>query len=651
MSAIVLEQTASHLTRQVRRWDRRSRVARSLVWVPRGLIAALVVGVLIALISRLRPWLLPEQIAVLTGGVALVLGLVVSGLIWLWPKPLARAARYFDRRFDLKERVSTALELSSGVIPVPEPLVEYQLTDAVGAVQDVDVAARLPVRVRYLELLVMVLLAVLVAYLLLSDNPQVNTLLAERELQSTINEQAAEIEETIEAIEQNDALTEEEKEALTAPLEEALEILQQPDISQQEAVAAMAEAGQKLREMTDGMLDGDEQAYELAADSLSGSPSASDLAQALKKPDLGAAAAAAEELANELAEETMSEEERQALANQLEQAADALEASNPALAEKLREAAQALRDGNMEAAQEALREAGEMLRQQEQQLQNSPLSQSAQSAMQQMNQGQQQIAQTGQQQQQQTGQQATNPQGGQQQQQAGQQQTGQQSQSQNPAGQQQGQSGQEQQSQQGQPQSGQQSQSQQQGAASQQSGMSEAQQAGAAQPGEGQSDSPGSNAGESGDESPGEGGSSQQTGPANPGGDQGANAPSAGEGEGGAGTNNTAGVEAELEGSISTDNSPGTTEGGPEEYTAQNPSSTIGGQSSANVDVGGQTNSADGSPIQEGEFTENPTGESSQSYTNVYGNYQDAVSDALESGRIPLDQRDVIHDYFSSLEP
>jgi len=26
------------------------------------------------------------------------------------------------------------------------------------------------------------------------------------------------------------------------------------------------------------------------------------------------------------------------------------------------------------------------------------------------------------------------------------------------------------------------------------------------------------------------------------------------------------------------------------------------------------------------------------------------VSNALESGRIPLDQRDVIHDYFSSLQ-
>ena len=54
--------------------------------------------------------------------------------------------------------------------------------------------------------------------------------------------------------------------------------------------------------------------------------------------------------------------------------------------------------------------------------------------------------------------------------------------------------------------------------------------------------------------------------------------------------------------------------------------------------------------VQEGEFGPNPAGESTLSYTGVFGSYQGIVSDALESGRIPLDQRDVIHDYFSSLD-
>ena len=54
--------------------------------------------------------------------------------------------------------------------------------------------------------------------------------------------------------------------------------------------------------------------------------------------------------------------------------------------------------------------------------------------------------------------------------------------------------------------------------------------------------------------------------------------------------------------------------------------------------------------LREGELGPNPAGESTLTYSGVFDNFGDIISDALESGRIPLDQRDVIHDYFSSLE-
>ena len=56
------------LTGMVRRWDRRLRLRQTLLWLPRSLLPGLVIGLLLAVLSRMRPWLLPKQIALVTGG-------------------------------------------------------------------------------------------------------------------------------------------------------------------------------------------------------------------------------------------------------------------------------------------------------------------------------------------------------------------------------------------------------------------------------------------------------------------------------------------------------------------------------------------------------------------------------------------------------
>jgi len=664
VNAVLLEQTTSHLTRQVRRWDRRLRAVESLVWVPRGLILGLIAGVVVALIARMRPWLLPEQVA---GIAAVAVALGVAGAlaaVWVWPRSTAKVARHFDRRFALRERISTALELAAGVIPYPDHLAEWQLSDATRAAQSVDVSAVLPARVRWREIALVVLLGALLAYLLLADNPQADELRAERAVQQAIANQAAQVEEMIETIRENPELSAEEQAALTAPLGEALDILQQPDITQQEAVAALAEAQQSLRELGDGMMADQAAAYQEAASALAGSDRTSDLARALNRPDLGQSADALDALADDLGESDLSAEEREDLANRLDEAADALEQNNPALAERLRQAADALRRGDTEAAQQALREAAETLREQQRQLEQSEMAQSAQSASQQMREGQQELAQAGQDVTEQpagdTGESAQQPQ-----QQAGQQ-------GQQEAGQPQGAEGQPQQAgqspsgEEGQEQAGQSGaeEGQQPGAGQQagQTGQGEPSEQGAegAQMSQGASEGgeqPGGEAGASGDVQAG--GADQQAGQPSEGdvaveGEvQGqVDAPGAGEGAGGAGADVTSGeVDPQIEGEISTDNSPGGADGAIEAYEGVYDPSTIGGAVGETLDVGGQTDDSGGEPVQEGEFGPNPAGESSLSYSSVYGNYQGIVSDALDSGRIPLDQRDVIHDYFSSLEP
>ena len=58
-----------------------------------------------------------------------------------------------------------------------------------------------------------------------------------------------------------------------------------------------------------------------------------------------------------------------------------------------------------------------------------------------------------------------------------------------------------------------------------------------------------------------------------------------------------------------------------------------------------------GMPLQEGEFTENPTGQASVPYNEVFGDYADAANRALESDYVPLGLRDLVRDYFTGLEP
>jgi hypothetical protein len=670
MNAIMLEQTAVHLTRRVRRWDLRLRLVTSLLWGPRGLLTGLLVGVTAAVVSRMRPWLLPEQIALITGIVAAAGLLGVLGTVWLWPRSVTRGARYFDRRFGLKERVSTALELSGGVIPVPETLAEYQLSDAVSAADRVNVSSRLPVRVRVWEIVGIIALGAALAYMLLADNPQVEALRTRRDMQQTISAQVAQLDQAIEQINQNSALSQEQKATLTQPLTEARDILQQPNVSQQEAVAAMAEANQALENMSGGMSPEQQAAYQQAASQLRGSDLTSDLAQALKRPDLGAASQAANALADKLNDPNLSEAARQDLANRLEQAAEKLQQTNPDVAQKLREAAQALRKGDTQAARQALKEASGLLKQQQEQLQNSPMVKAAQSAQQQVNQSQQKLAQAGQgrprdqvstaQQEQQQGQ------SGQQSQQGQQAQSGQQSQGAPGEQSSQGQEGQlaQQQAEMGQTgdmQIGQGSQQSSKGQAQSQSQSQMQSQAEGAAQSQGQAvpgQSPSTNPGE-GESQVGVAGSAQEQGQVAISGSQGQptgqgqsaigqGASGAGEGQGGAGVDTTSGVSGESQqGEISTDNSPAP--GSLQQYNPAYAPSTIGGQSQQSVNVGGDANVPGDVPVLEGDFGPNPQGESNLSYTGVSGNYQNIVSDALESGRIPLDQRDVIHDYFSSL--
>ncbi len=617
MNAILAEQLTVTLSRRVRHWDRRLRLANTITWVPRGVLLGLAVGVTLAIVARLRPWLLPEEVLRLTIALTGTVTVLILLVIWGWPRSVTHSARYFDQRFDLKERVSTALELLAGRIPASPLLAERQLADTAQATARVRVAAHLPLRVRWREVLAVLLLAGALAWLL-TNNPQADRLRARRELDAAIAAQAAALEEAIQAVEENTQLSPAEQMALTEPLREALDILSQPGISREEAVAALAEASQALGDLTNGLLPEDAVPYEQAARELAKSEMTGRVASALRQPDLSEAADAVQGLSRDLAQSSLSQAQRQDLARQFEGAADALEAQNPALAQNLRDVAEALRRGDMAAAQQALNETAQVLRAQQEQLEQSALAETARAAQQQAATGQREIAQAGHEE--------------------------------SAAG-----ASEE-------PSSAASSVAEEQGAAGQgqtQSGSGQAQTGAEAQSaaggedasatGAGEGESVGGPAEEAGETGAGAGaGESSAAAGQSTGAEQseGEAALGAGSGEGGAGVDTTTG--AQIEGG--TGQVPfSAPEGEFHDYTPQHAPTTLGGESDQLLDVGGAVPEGQGLPLQEGELAPNPAGEAALTYTGALRAFRAVVSQALESGRIPLDQRDVIHDYFSSL--
>ena len=583
------------LERAVRSWDRRWRTYETLRWLPRSLVPELGAGIVIAVVSRLRPWLLPEQILQATAAL-LALGLIVMlGVIWLRPRPLLQAARRYDLLFGLDERVSTALELLSGRIQADERIAALQLADTRRRVQAVRAGDAIRFRLPWRDWLLVLALLVAFGLLVWLPNPQVEALAGRSAERAAIEDAAETLREAAEQVATDPNLQDAERQALLQALDTSIKTLEQPDISPEEAFAALSDARAALRQQADlfnQRLNASAAAMQSAAEALGElSP---EIQQAFQEAQ--DAAEALQQLMNDLAQAMggMSEAQRQQLAEAMRQAASAMQNANPQAAGQMQQAADALQSGQTADAQSAMQQAADALQegqqaQQAQQQTSERLDQAAQQAQQ----AAQNVAQAGQQQGQQT---------------------------------QPGQSGQK-------GEQGQQGQQAQSGQSGDQAGD---------QAGQGQSDSAQT------------GGESQQTTGSQSGGE--------GDSQGEAGQSEAGGLGA------------GDGEGGPGQDAAGGPSSRqIAGQRN-NPDgegesafapvfaprrIGGEPGSeqmalepdSSSAPVVEGEFAQNPAGESVVPYNEVFADYANAASRALESDYIPLGLRDVVRDYFTSLEP
>jgi len=622
--------TTTVLTDSIRRWERRLRLTQTIRRLPLALLIGTLAAIALALASRLRPLLDQQALIGASLGLLSVSAAALLALIWLPRRTLVQSARRFDLLFSLDERISTAVELLTGRIHAPDALVSAQVADARSAARSARVSAHLPVRHDARAWLALTAALIALVVLIALPNPQAQILAQDAAVQAAIDEARDALQDITETVAADTGLTDEERADLLQILDANRSVLQQPNVTPQEAFAAVSEVRSALQETSDLInqrLMETAQALQTASSALSGGlPGESEAAGGSLEQALEALREQAEQAARDQAA-------RDAMIQRLEMAADALEAVNPAAAQALSDAADALRSGDPFAAQEALDRAREALQQQQsdqgqRQGTRGSLDQAAQQAQnaaqalsetstRQSGEASSAQAQAGAEGQQRTEGDAQQPPA------EGSGQPGQEGAQQQDTAQQGGTQGQQ----------GAEGQQSQQGAASSPGDQSAQQQAGGGQGQQAQS---------------AQGGQSQEDGQQAGGLNAGMVGSALSQAGDMAGTDgqDSAAIQ-QQSGTVSSENNPDGQ--GEREFEPVFAPRRIGNAPSAeSLFLEPDVSDA---PIIEGDFVQNAAGQSVVPYDQVFSQYQRAANSALNTGRVPLALRDIIRNYFSSLEP
>jgi hypothetical protein len=324
----------------------------------RGAAGALGLGLAASLIGIQRQLLLPESYLRLQAFLFTIGASVAALLGLLWPRSLHQSARLFDRRFGLRERISTAVELAAAGWPGAGEMALWQLNDTLRVCQHVNFRAgqRLRVSARDLALAALMILVALAP--LKYGREAFDTAVRQAAFKRNVAAETAHIEALQQQIEGAVRLEPERRSDLLQPLQN-LETQLARASSVEQALAALAggenelssladssqiEAGARLREAGERLAQGPDQ--ELA-----------EFGRQLLRGDFQAAAEALDQM--EL--RTATRDEALAQAGELETAAETVESANPQLAESLRSAASALRQGDPARAEASLAEGARSL--------------------------------------------------------------------------------------------------------------------------------------------------------------------------------------------------------------------------------------------------------------------------------------------------
>jgi hypothetical protein len=375
------------LSHTLNHWIRRLRLQRAITWSLRGMAIGLGIALMAGVAGLSRLALLRGEFLVLTILSTVCTALTGFVIAYLWPVQPLQAARYFDRVFHLGERVSTALELqSNGQVG---SLAGRQLEDALRVSQRIRPGQYLPFRIRQMDFMYVLVGLSLIATLWLRGEGWFKAAAQARAVQVAVEQQVVAIEELIEEIEANQVLSDDQQEQLMAPLEQALNALQE-NPTLEGSVSILTSSAEKLEGLSNEQVEGMSEALQQAGSELASQPG-SPMQSAGENLAQGNNQAAASEMAN-LNVSEMSDAEKQQLADQANTLGDAVSSTNPQLANELQKAEDALQNGDDAAAQQALNNAAQMMVQAGQEV---TFSQTANQASQQMQQGANQVLASG----------------------------------------------------------------------------------------------------------------------------------------------------------------------------------------------------------------------------------------------------------------
>lgn len=318
-------------------WRRRLYIQQILRWTEYGLIISIICACFLLLISRIIPWS-----TVLYWAIGSAIGILLCALgAALWYRPsLMRSSHYIDSQLSLHDRISTALELRHDSTPISL----MQRRDALRQLRKYAPSATISFWPGRARLLTFGIATIVLAMLILIPNPM-NTLLQQQAaLQARLNKQIAAIKQTRLSIDNQAAISPQERALIDKILRDALARLQQSS-SQEQAQQSLAQAQSELNQLRDPQASQKAQARANASSSLQNSSNAnlSNTGKALASGDSKALNSSLQNFASQIA--TMTPAQRAQLAQQIERAANQAQ-NNPQLSSALHQLAKAVADGN-----------------------------------------------------------------------------------------------------------------------------------------------------------------------------------------------------------------------------------------------------------------------------------------------------------------
>ncbi len=318
-------------------WRKRLWIQQILRWTEYGIIFSMICVCFLLFISRFIPLSIASYWAIgITIGILLC---AIGAALWYRPS-FARSAHYTDTHLALHDRISTAWELRDDSAPISV----LQRRDALRQLRKHAPTVTISLWPGRVRLLTFAIATIALAVLILIPNPM-NTLLQQQAaLQARLNRQIASINQTRSVIDNQTAISPQERTLIDKILRDALARLQQSS-SQEQAQQSLAQAQSQLSQLRDPQASQKAQARANASSSLQNSSNAhlSNTGKALASGDSKALNSSLQNFASQIA--NMTPAQRAQLAQQIEQAASQGQ-NNPQLSSALHQLAKAVAEGN-----------------------------------------------------------------------------------------------------------------------------------------------------------------------------------------------------------------------------------------------------------------------------------------------------------------